>query len=185
MLSVLYRLCQHPLHIKYIHPFLKFIKCFFHFKWVSAFAVIFSFCYTSWLHQWFIWRWILVLKFSPKSQHNFLKHKFDHVSSVLEPFSVSHGLQKSTRSRRKKKKKSQANFIHTAIHMLKGTFTHNKIGMTPLETGNTTTLTRKSSDLLPYKRSKCPRENPQAWLWRGKHMKFEIGKACTWPSFYI
>lgn len=68
-----------------------------------------------------------------------------------------------------------SNFIHTAIHMLKGTFTRNKIGMTPLETGNTTTLTRKISDLLPYKRSKCPRENPQAWLWRGKHMKFEIG----------
>lgn len=51
----------------------------------------------------FIWYWILVLKFSPKSQHNFLKHKFGHVSSVLEPFSVSQGLQKSTKARRKKK----------------------------------------------------------------------------------
>ena len=104
LICVLYRLCQYPMHIKYIHPFLKFIKYFYHFKWVSAFAVIFSFCYISWLHQWFIWCWILVLKFSSKSQHNFLKHRFGHVNSVLEPFRVSHGLQKSARSRREKKK---------------------------------------------------------------------------------
>lgn len=52
----------------------------------------------------FIWCWILVLKFSSKSQHDFLKHRFGHVNSVLEPFRVSHGLQKSARSRREKKK---------------------------------------------------------------------------------
>ena len=62
------------------------------------------FRYVGWLNQWFIWCWILVLKLSSKSQHNFLKHKFGHISSVLEPFSASHSLQKSTRSRRKEKK---------------------------------------------------------------------------------
>lgn len=59
----------------------------------------------------FIWCWILVLKFSSKSQHNFLKHRFGHVNSVLEPFRVSHGLQKSARSRREKKN-SQADSLY-------------------------------------------------------------------------
>ena len=106
--------------------------------------------------------------------------------SALSPLVVSHSLQKPTRSKKPRQAlcTKSSNFLHFVLYVLKETFTHNTMGMVPLELGSGTSPTKKAQT-HSFKGSKCPRENPQAWLWRGKHMKFEIRQACTWLFLYL
>lgn len=103
--------------------------------------------------------------------------------SALSPLVVSHSLQKPTRSKKPRQAlcTKSSNFIHFVFYALKETFTHNTMGMAPLELGSGTSPKKKLRPTL----LKGPRENPQAWLWRGKHMKFEIRQACTWLFLYV